>query len=61
MNWVTENKKVKDNLIMIINRSTVPIEFSSAHILNLNLDSFVKVRNKLILIAIKSILFENVI
>nr|XP_012230503.1 PREDICTED: odorant receptor Or1-like [Linepithema humile] len=41
MNWVTENKKVKDNLIMIMNRSTMPIEFSSAH-LNLNLDSFVK-------------------
>ncbi|XP_071631676.1 odorant receptor 46a-like [Temnothorax longispinosus] len=41
MDWVTADKKVKENLIIIMNRSLMPIEFSSAHI-SVNLDSFVK-------------------
>jgi len=44
MDWVTADQKVRENLIMIMNRSLIPIEFSSVHIL-MNLDSFVKVRD----------------
>ncbi|XP_012528081.1 odorant receptor Or1 [Monomorium pharaonis] len=42
MDWVTTDKKTTQNLILIMNRSLVPIEFSSAHIITVNLDSFVK-------------------
>ncbi|XP_011882839.1 PREDICTED: odorant receptor Or1-like [Vollenhovia emeryi] len=42
MDWVTADKKVKENLIIIMNRSLIPIEFSSAYIITVNLDSFVK-------------------
>ncbi|XP_011050407.1 PREDICTED: odorant receptor Or1-like [Acromyrmex echinatior] len=41
MDWITARQKVRENLIMIMNRSLIPIEFSSAHI-TVNLDSFVK-------------------
>jgi len=51
MDWVTADQKVRENLIMIMNRSLIPIEFSSAHIL-MNLDSFVKVRDKFVLLSI---------
>lgn len=46
MEWIKLDKKVKENLIMIMNRSLRPIEFSSLFILTMNLDSFVKVSNK---------------
>jgi len=49
MDWVTADQKVRENLIMIMNRSLIPIEFSSAHIL-MNLDSFVKVRDKFVIL-----------
>ncbi|XP_029665545.1 putative odorant receptor 85d [Formica exsecta] len=42
MDWVKLDKKMKENLIMIMNRSLRPIEFSSIHIVTVNLDSFVK-------------------
>ncbi|CAL1676378.1 unnamed protein product [Lasius platythorax] len=42
MDWINADIKVKENLIMIMNRSLIPIEFSSAHVLTMNLDSFVK-------------------
>ncbi|XP_072753264.1 odorant receptor Or1-like isoform X2 [Anoplolepis gracilipes] len=42
MDWINLDKKVKENLIMIMNRSLKPIEFSSAHILTVNLESFTK-------------------
>ncbi|XP_036140049.1 odorant receptor Or1 [Monomorium pharaonis] len=42
MDWVTADKKARKNLILIMNRSLIPIEFSSAHIVTVNLDSFVK-------------------
>lgn len=45
MDWVTADKKVIDSLIIIMNRSLLPIEFSSAYIVTVNLDSFVKVRD----------------
>ncbi|XP_032691024.1 odorant receptor Or1-like [Odontomachus brunneus] len=41
MDWLALDKKTKENLIMIMNRSLIPIEFSSAHIL-MNLESFGK-------------------
>lgn len=52
MDWINADIKVKENLIMIMNRSLIPIEFSSAHVLTMNLDSFVKVRNKFTFMAI---------
>lgn len=51
MDWITVDKKARKNLIMIMNRSLVPIEFSSAHIITVNLDSFVKVRNQFIILS----------
>ncbi|KAL0116276.1 hypothetical protein PUN28_011242 [Cardiocondyla obscurior] len=41
MNWVTMNKNLKESLLIIMNRATIPIEFTSAYILSMNLDSFV--------------------
>ncbi|XP_026828388.1 odorant receptor 94a-like isoform X1 [Ooceraea biroi] len=52
MDWITVDKEVKEGLMMIMNRSLVPIEFSSAHIFTVNLDSFVKVGNKFTLTAV---------
>ncbi|XP_070156659.1 odorant receptor Or1-like [Polyergus mexicanus] len=42
MDWTNVDKKIKESLIMIMNRSLRPIEFSSIHIVTVNLDSFVK-------------------
>ncbi|XP_014476207.1 PREDICTED: odorant receptor 46a, isoform A-like [Dinoponera quadriceps] len=42
MDWLALDKKRKENLIMIMNRSLIPIEFTSAHILTMNLESFGK-------------------
>ncbi|XP_036140052.1 odorant receptor Or1 [Monomorium pharaonis] len=42
MDWVIADNKARKNLILIMNRSLIPIEFSSAHIVTVNLDSFVK-------------------
>ncbi|KAF3054555.1 Odorant receptor 021 [Nylanderia fulva] len=42
MDWINTDKKMKDGLIIIMNRSLIPIEFSCAYILTVNLDSFVK-------------------
>lgn len=43
MNWLTLNKDVKESLLIIMKRSLIPIEFSSAYILTMNLESFVSV------------------
>ncbi|XP_070518472.1 odorant receptor 46a-like [Cardiocondyla obscurior] len=48
MNWVTMNKNLKESLLIIMNRATIPIEFTSAYILSMNLDSFVGVSKKII-------------
>lgn len=45
MDWLAIDKEMKGDLIMIMNRSLLPIEFSSAHILTMNLESFGKVRD----------------
>ncbi|XP_014476206.1 PREDICTED: odorant receptor 46a, isoform A-like [Dinoponera quadriceps] len=42
MDWLALDKKTKEDLVMIMNRSLIPIEFSSAHILTMNLESFGK-------------------
>ncbi|XP_011640458.2 uncharacterized protein LOC105429287 [Pogonomyrmex barbatus] len=41
MDWITLDRHVKESLLIIMNRAAVPIEFTSAYILSMNLDSFV--------------------
>ncbi|XP_039309008.1 odorant receptor 46a-like isoform X2 [Solenopsis invicta] len=41
MDWVTMDRSLKRNLLLIMNRAVVPIEFTSAYVLSMNLDSFV--------------------
>ncbi|XP_018403362.1 PREDICTED: uncharacterized protein LOC108780224 [Cyphomyrmex costatus] len=41
MGWLTMRQSRKQNLLIIMNRSLIPIEFSSAYILTMNLNSFV--------------------
>ncbi|XP_070156654.1 putative odorant receptor 85d isoform X1 [Polyergus mexicanus] len=41
MEWYMLDQNVKKALILIMRRSTVPIEFTSAYIISMNLDSFV--------------------
>ncbi|KYQ60701.1 Odorant receptor 46a, isoform A [Trachymyrmex zeteki] len=47
--WPLLNNSVKSNLLIIMKRTTVPIEFTTAHIVSLNLDSFVAVIMNIIL------------
>jgi len=51
---------VTENLIMIMNRSLIPIEFSIAYILTVNLDSFVKVGSEFYSYSIKLIVLRNI-
>jgi len=46
MDWIAIDKRVKKDLIMIMNRSLIPIKLSSAYIFTVNLESFVKVNSK---------------
>ncbi|XP_018374346.1 PREDICTED: odorant receptor 4-like [Trachymyrmex cornetzi] len=39
--WPLLNNNVKSNLLIIMKRAAVPIEFTTAHIISLNLESFV--------------------
>lgn len=41
--WIVLDNKTKKSLLIIMNRAMRPIEFISAHIFNMNLDSFVAV------------------
>ncbi|XP_072753272.1 odorant receptor 33a-like isoform X2 [Anoplolepis gracilipes] len=41
MNWLTMDKDLKGGLLIIMNRAIIPIEFTSAYVLSMNLDSFV--------------------
>ncbi|XP_018317998.1 odorant receptor 46a-like [Mycetomoellerius zeteki] len=41
MGWLTMKQNRKQSLLIIMNRSLIPIEFSSAYILTMNLNSFV--------------------
>ncbi|XP_050463462.1 odorant receptor 22c-like [Cataglyphis hispanica] len=41
MNWSKLNNSFKKTLLMIMNRATIPIEFTSAYLFSMNLESFV--------------------
>ncbi|XP_072753268.1 odorant receptor 46a-like isoform X2 [Anoplolepis gracilipes] len=41
--WTTLNNNMKKGLLMIMNRTTIPIEFTSANFISMNLESFVMV------------------
>ncbi|CAL1676380.1 unnamed protein product [Lasius platythorax] len=41
INWLTLNRDLKESLLIIMNRAILPIEFTSAYVLSMNLDSFV--------------------
>ncbi|XP_019884055.1 odorant receptor Or2-like [Camponotus floridanus] len=41
--WTILNNNMRKGLLMIMNRATIPIEFSSANIMSMNLESFVMV------------------
>ncbi|KAL6267823.1 hypothetical protein P5V15_000895 [Pogonomyrmex californicus] len=43
MEWTIFSNNIKKGLLMIMNRATIPIEFTSADIIPVNLDSFVTV------------------
>lgn len=43
MNWPVLNNSNKRSLLIIMKRVMIPIEFSSAYIITMNLDSFVAV------------------
>lgn len=46
MDWVSLEKNHKESLLIIMNRAAIPIEFTSAYVLSMNLDSFVVVSKK---------------
>jgi len=50
MEWYTLEPTMKKNLLFIMRRSTVPIEFTSSYIILMNLDSFVGVSTKCLLL-----------
>ncbi|XP_072753284.1 odorant receptor 43a-like isoform X2 [Anoplolepis gracilipes] len=41
--WTTLNNNMKKGLLMMMNRANIPIQFTSANILSMNLESFVMV------------------
>ncbi|KAL6422681.1 hypothetical protein ACFW04_010725 [Cataglyphis niger] len=41
INWSKLNNSFKKTLLMIMNRATIPIEFTSAYLFSMNLESFV--------------------
>lgn len=43
MEWVTLSNSNKKALLLIMKRAMIPIQFSSAHIVTMNVDSFVAV------------------
>jgi len=50
MEWHTLELTMKKDLLLIMRRSTVPIEFTSSYIILMNLDSFVGVSTKCLLL-----------
>nr|XP_033331530.1 odorant receptor 49b-like [Megalopta genalis] len=49
--WTSLSNSTKEILLMMMRRATVPIEFSSLHIVSVNLETFKAVRTKLLLRA----------
>lgn len=43
MDWPELNDSFKKAFLMVMNRATIPIEFTSAHLFSMNLESFVGV------------------
>ncbi|XP_032691308.1 odorant receptor 46a-like [Odontomachus brunneus] len=41
IDWLTFDGSLKKNLLIIMNRTLIPIEFTSAYVLSMNIDSFV--------------------
>lgn len=46
MEWLELDNYTKQSLLMIMRRSTIPIELTSAYVISMNLDSFVNVSIK---------------
>lgn len=47
MEWFGLNKYTKQSLLLIMKRSSKPIELTSAYVISMNLDSFVGVSVKI--------------
>lgn len=43
IDWPEMNDRFKKAFLMMMNRATIPIEFTSAHLFSMNLESFVGV------------------
>lgn len=43
MEWFKFNEDAQKTLLMIVRRASIPIEFTSASVISMNLDSFVGV------------------
>lgn len=43
MEWFKLNENAQKTLLMIVRRAAIPIEFTSASVISMNLDSFVSV------------------
>ncbi|XP_019700847.1 odorant receptor 4-like [Harpegnathos saltator] len=41
MDWLALDRNFKKSLLIIMNRAMIPIEFTSAYVLSMNIDSFV--------------------
>jgi len=52
MDWPELNINFKKAFVMIMNRATIPIEFTSAYVFSMNLESFVEVNINFIIFAI---------
>lgn len=52
INWLELNINFKKAFVMIMNRATTPIEFTSAYIFSMNLESFVGVNINFIIFVI---------
>lgn len=47
MEWLTLDHNVQKSLLIIMTRSMIPIEFTSAYVISMNLESFVTVSIKI--------------
>lgn len=47
MEWLTLDYNVQKSLLIIMTRSMIPIEFTSAYVISMNLESFVTVSIKI--------------
>lgn len=52
INWLSLDRNLKESLLIIMNRAIIPIEFTSAYVVSMNLDSFVGVSKQIYLYII---------